>query len=135
MPCRTCSRGWQELELALNEITPQGAVAVAAAVAAKSSLRRLNLRENELEDEGAVIVAKVRLLVQCGVGFRVGGWREGSAALCSGRQPYVCTGTLSVAATAAAGGRSNGGRCDCRGRRPASLLSMLLRLVPMPGPR
>lgn len=49
----------QELELALNEVTPQGAGAVAACVAAKPSLRRLNLRENELEDEGAVCIAKV----------------------------------------------------------------------------
>ena len=57
LPCPT----QQELELALNEITPGGAAAVAAAVAAKPALRRLNLRENELEDEGAVIVAKVRI--------------------------------------------------------------------------
>lgn len=49
----------QELELALNEITPEGAAAVAACVAAKPALRRLNLRENELEDEGAVTIAKV----------------------------------------------------------------------------
>ena len=49
----------QELELALNEITPAGAAAVGACVAAKPGLRRLNLRENELEDEGAVTVAKV----------------------------------------------------------------------------
>lgn len=49
----------QELELALNEITPDGAAAVAACVAAKPALRRLNLRENELEDEGAVTIAKV----------------------------------------------------------------------------
>lgn len=51
----------QELELALNEITPEGAAAVAAVVAAKPSLRRLNIRENELEDEGAVVVARVSL--------------------------------------------------------------------------
>lgn len=49
----------QELELALNEVTPEGAAAVAACVAAKPALRRLNLRENELEDEGAVTIAKV----------------------------------------------------------------------------
>jgi hypothetical protein len=49
----------QELELALNEITPEGATAVAACVAVKPALRRLNLRENELEDEGAVSIAKV----------------------------------------------------------------------------
>jgi hypothetical protein len=49
----------QELELALNEITPEGARSVAACVAALPALRRLNLRENELEDEGAVTVARV----------------------------------------------------------------------------
>ena len=63
-PAKICRRllllfAVQELELALNEITPDGARAVAACVAAKPALRRLNLRENELEDEGAVIVAKV----------------------------------------------------------------------------
>lgn len=54
-----CCRPLQELELALNEITPEGATAVAACVAVKPALRRLNLRENELEDEGAVSIAKV----------------------------------------------------------------------------
>ena len=46
----------QELELALNEITVEGAVSVAACVSVKSELRKLNLRENELEDGGAVVV-------------------------------------------------------------------------------
>ncbi|KAI8468546.1 MAG: hypothetical protein J3K34DRAFT_8402 [Monoraphidium minutum] len=48
----------QELELALNEITPQGARAVAAALAGKAQLVRLNLRENELESAGAAAVAR-----------------------------------------------------------------------------
>eukprot|EP00775_Hariotina_reticulata_P012743 gene12743-12872_t len=47
------------LELALNEVTPAGAHALAVAVANKQHLARLNLRENELEDAGAVVLAKV----------------------------------------------------------------------------
>lgn len=51
--------GIEELEMSLNEITPQGAKAVAVAVASKAAtLTKLQLRENELEDKGAVIVAK-----------------------------------------------------------------------------
>eukprot|EP00878_Enallax_costatus_P020701 GHUV01021891.1.p1 GENE.GHUV01021891.1~~GHUV01021891.1.p1 ORF type:complete len:429 (+),score=176.02 GHUV01021891.1:75-1361(+) len=46
------------LELALNEITPVGARAVVMAVANKQQLNKLNLRENELEDAGAAIIAK-----------------------------------------------------------------------------
>ncbi len=48
----------EEIELALNEITPQGAKAVALALATKPTLRRVNLRENELEDKGAVVISK-----------------------------------------------------------------------------
>ena len=48
-------------------MTPGGAGAVAACLAFKPALRRLNLRENELEDEGAVTIARV------GVG-RAGAW-------------------------------------------------------------
>lgn len=48
----------EDLELALNEITPASAAAVAAAVHGKSKLLRLNLRENELEDKGAATVVK-----------------------------------------------------------------------------
>jgi large subunit ribosomal protein L31/Ran GTPase-activating protein 1 len=54
-----CVAGLQELELALNEVTAAGAGAVAAGVRGKAALARLNLRENELEDEGAVAVAAV----------------------------------------------------------------------------
>ena len=61
----------QELELALNEVTPEGARAVAACVAGKAALRRLNLRENELEDEGAVTIAKVGQ--QAGAWWQAGG--------------------------------------------------------------
>jgi Ran GTPase-activating protein (RanGAP) involved in mRNA processing and transport len=50
----------EELELALNEITPEGAASVAAALATgrMAKLRRVNLRENELEDEGALALAR-----------------------------------------------------------------------------
>eukprot|EP00887_Chlorella_sp_A99_P001191 scaffold14.g1191.t1 len=48
----------EELELALNEITAEGAGAVGALLAAKPRLRRVNLRENELEDAGALAVAR-----------------------------------------------------------------------------
>ena len=41
----------EELELALNEVTPDGARAVAKALLSKPKLRRVNLRENELEDK------------------------------------------------------------------------------------
>jgi len=49
----------EELELALNEITPRGAVAVARALAGSGRrLRRLNLRENELGDEGVLLALR-----------------------------------------------------------------------------
>ena len=48
----------EELELALNEITPEGASTLAAALAGKSKLQKLNLRENELEDRGAILLSK-----------------------------------------------------------------------------
>ncbi len=47
-----------ELELALNEVTPEGAHALAAALSRLPHLQRLNLRENELENEGAIAIAK-----------------------------------------------------------------------------
>ena len=47
-----------ELELALNEVTPEGAQALAAALQQLPHLQRLNLRENELENEGAIAIAK-----------------------------------------------------------------------------
>lgn len=46
----------QELELALNEITAEGAVALAQMLTGKKQLRVLNLAENELEDKGACMV-------------------------------------------------------------------------------
>jgi large subunit ribosomal protein L31/Ran GTPase-activating protein 1 len=50
----------EELELALNEITPEGAAAVARALSTGRfpKLRRVNLRENELEDDGALALAR-----------------------------------------------------------------------------
>ncbi|KAL0024197.1 hypothetical protein WJX77_006533 [Trebouxia sp. C0004] len=46
----------EELELALNEVTPAGAKELAAALAGKSRLQKLNLRENELEDRGVILL-------------------------------------------------------------------------------
>ncbi|KAG2441186.1 hypothetical protein HYH02_010030 [Chlamydomonas schloesseri] len=49
----------EELGLALNEVDPDAAKAVAALVAAHArSLRSVNLRENELGDRGAVTLAR-----------------------------------------------------------------------------
>ncbi|KAA6416961.1 MAG: RAN GTPase-activating 2-like [Trebouxia sp. A1-2] len=48
--------GLEELELALNEVTPDGAKELAAALAGKSKLQKLNLRENELEDRGVILL-------------------------------------------------------------------------------
>ena len=47
-----------ELELALNEVTLEGAHALAAALQRLPHLQRLSLRENELGNEGAIAVAK-----------------------------------------------------------------------------
>ncbi|KAG7551224.1 Leucine-rich repeat [Arabidopsis thaliana x Arabidopsis arenosa] len=46
------------LEMAGNDITVEAASAIAACVAAKQDLNRLNLSENELKDEGCVQIAK-----------------------------------------------------------------------------
>ncbi|KAK9804382.1 hypothetical protein WJX72_010405 [[Myrmecia] bisecta] len=48
----------EELDLSLNEITPDGASAVAACIARKNKLQKLTLRENELEDRGALTIAR-----------------------------------------------------------------------------
>lgn len=45
------------LELALNEITPDSAEKLAVALENKPKLKKLNLRENELEDEGAQLIS------------------------------------------------------------------------------
>lgn len=47
----------EELELALNEVTPDGAKELAVALANKSNLQKLNLRENELEDRGVILLS------------------------------------------------------------------------------
>jgi Ran GTPase-activating protein (RanGAP) involved in mRNA processing and transport len=47
----------ERLELALNEVAPAGAAALAAALAGRPALRALVLRENELECAGAVALA------------------------------------------------------------------------------
>ncbi|KAJ0238615.1 RAN GTPase-activating protein 2 [Hirschfeldia incana] len=46
------------LEMAGNDITVEAVEAIAACVAAKRDLNRLNLSENELKDEGCVKIAK-----------------------------------------------------------------------------
>ena len=56
----------EELELSLNEITPAGAVAVGLALVGKPKLWRVNLRENELEDRGAVTISKALAAVRQG---------------------------------------------------------------------
>ncbi|GAX80862.1 hypothetical protein CEUSTIGMA_g8297.t1 [Chlamydomonas eustigma] len=53
----------EELELALNEITHEGARSVALAVLGKPLLWRLNLRENELEDKGGVVIGRAVALM------------------------------------------------------------------------
>ncbi|OAY49705.1 RAN GTPase-activating protein 1 [Manihot esculenta] len=46
------------LEMAGNDITAKGASSLAACIAAKQFLSKLNLSENELKDEGAILIAK-----------------------------------------------------------------------------
>ncbi|XP_043690559.1 RAN GTPase-activating protein 2-like [Telopea speciosissima] len=46
------------LEMAGNDITADAAPAIAACVGAKQFLTKLNLAENELKDEGAIMIAK-----------------------------------------------------------------------------
>lgn len=46
------------LEMAGNDITVEAASAIAACVAAKQDLKKLNLSENELKDEGCIQIAK-----------------------------------------------------------------------------
>ncbi|XP_044501477.1 RAN GTPase-activating protein 1 [Mangifera indica] len=48
----------EALELAGNDITAKGAASLAACVAAKQFLTKLNLSENELKDEGAILIGK-----------------------------------------------------------------------------
>ncbi len=56
MCCSAAAPELEELELALNEVTPDGAKELAAALAGKSKLQKLNLRENELEDRGVILL-------------------------------------------------------------------------------
>ncbi|EOX94775.1 hypothetical protein QUC31_004675 [Theobroma cacao] len=46
------------LEMAGNDITAKGAASLAACIASKQFLTKLNLAENELKDEGAILIAK-----------------------------------------------------------------------------
>lgn len=62
----------EELELSLNEITPAGAVAVGLALVGKPKLWRVNLRENELEDRGAVTISKALAAVRQGAARSLG---------------------------------------------------------------
>ena len=47
-----------ELELALNEVTAEGARALSQALSRLPRLQRLSLQENELENEGAIALAR-----------------------------------------------------------------------------
>jgi hypothetical protein len=57
LPDQALPAGLEDLGLALNEITPAGARALAPALRGMWRLKRLSLRENELENAGAVTVA------------------------------------------------------------------------------
>lgn len=46
------------LEMAGNDITAKGASSLAACIASKQFLSKLNLSENELKDEGAILIGK-----------------------------------------------------------------------------
>lgn len=46
------------LELALNEVSFEGACALAKTLPNFTNLRKLDLHENELEDGGAILIAK-----------------------------------------------------------------------------
>lgn len=46
------------LDLVGNEITAKGASTLAACIAVKHNLAKLNLSENELKDEGAIVISK-----------------------------------------------------------------------------
>ncbi|MBA0553598.1 hypothetical protein Golob_012768, partial [Gossypium lobatum] len=46
------------LDMAGNDITAKGAASVAACIASKQFLSKLNLAENELKDEGAILIGK-----------------------------------------------------------------------------
>ena len=46
------------LDMAGNDITAKGASSLAACIVAKQFLTKLNLAENELKDEGAILIAK-----------------------------------------------------------------------------
>jgi len=48
----------EELDLSLNELTAEGAVAVARCIMGKPGITKLNLRENELGDRGVVTVCR-----------------------------------------------------------------------------
>ena len=48
----------ERLELELNEITPEGAAELGAALRTLDNLKYLNLKENELDDDGALEIAK-----------------------------------------------------------------------------
>ncbi|XWS76404.1 hypothetical protein CRYUN_Cryun01aG0173300 [Craigia yunnanensis] len=46
------------LEMAGNDVTAKGAASLAACIASKQFLTKLNLSENELKDEGAILIGK-----------------------------------------------------------------------------
>lgn len=55
---KECAPSLEVLDMAGNDITAKGASSLAACIAAKQFLTKLNLSENELKDEGAILIAK-----------------------------------------------------------------------------
>lgn len=55
---KECAPSLEVLDMAGNDITAKGASSLAACISAKQFLTKLNLSENELKDEGAILIAK-----------------------------------------------------------------------------
>ncbi|KAJ6337106.1 hypothetical protein OIU76_006888 [Salix suchowensis] len=62
---KECAPSLEVLDMAGNDITAKGASSLAACIAAKHFITKLNLAENELKDEGTILIAKA-IEVGCG---------------------------------------------------------------------
>ncbi|KAB5568376.1 hypothetical protein DKX38_002169 [Salix brachista] len=62
---KECAPSLEVLDMAGNDITAKGASSLAACIAAKQFITKLNLAENELKDEGTILIAKA-IEVGCG---------------------------------------------------------------------
>ncbi|KAF9686963.1 hypothetical protein SADUNF_Sadunf02G0044700 [Salix dunnii] len=62
---KECAPSLEVLDMAGNDITAKGASSFAACIAAKQFITKLNLAENELKDDGAILIAKA-IEVGCG---------------------------------------------------------------------